>query len=84
MKNKHHLWKDNNTLKVKELTERMINIKKKFGFETIIPCWRNSTNSCFFSIKIVGTSIIPQMNGVTMTHCVNVLGWKTFSYKRIN
>lgn len=48
MKNKHHLWKDNNTLKVKELMERMINIKKKFGFETIIPCWRNST-SCFFS-----------------------------------
>lgn len=57
MKNKYYLWKDNNILKVKELMERMINIKKKFGFEIIILCWRNSI-SCFFFIKIVGIFII--------------------------
>lgn len=50
MKNKYYLWKDNNILKVKELMERMINIKKKFGFEIIILCWRNSI-SCFFFNK---------------------------------
>lgn len=33
MKNKYYLWKDNNILKVKELMERMINIKKSLDLK---------------------------------------------------